>query len=64
MLAGVVPEATIVDVDGDPGLAAVYGTRVPVVEIDGAVAIEGRFDEAELRAAIRRDSGRDDGARR
>lgn len=57
-------EAEIVDVDAEPGRAAIYGTRVPVVEIDGVVAVEGRFDEQQLRAAIRRGSGRDDPAHR
>jgi len=64
MLSCLVPEAKVVDVDAEPGCAALYGERVPVVEIDGVVALEGRFDEPQLRAAIRRDSGRDDQARR
>jgi len=40
------PQAEVVDVDRDPATRARYGLRVPVLEIDGAVAIEGRFDEA------------------
>ena len=64
MLSSLAPEATIVDIDVQPGHAATYGTRVPVVEIDGTTAVEGRFDELQLAAAIGRGSGRDDGARR
>jgi hypothetical protein len=37
-----------VDVDAAADLAHRYGTRVPVIEIDGRVALEGRFDEAAL----------------
>jgi glutaredoxin len=42
----------LVDVDADAGLAARYGLRVPVLEIDGAVVMEGRFDERRLVAAL------------
>ncbi|MFM8379616.1 MAG: glutaredoxin family protein [Planctomycetia bacterium] len=64
VLACLALEATIVDVDAEPCHAAMYGTRVPVVEIDGVVVVEGRFDEPQLLAAIRRGSGRDDPGRR
>jgi glutaredoxin len=64
MLSSLAPEATLVDVDAEPGHAALYGTRVPVVEVDGTVVIEGRFDESRLADAIRRGSGRGDQARR
>lgn len=64
MLACLAPEATIMDVDAEPHRAAAYGTRVPVVEIDGVVVLEGRFDEPQLLAAIRRGSRRDDQGRR
>jgi hypothetical protein len=40
----------IVDVDGDAGLAARYGLRVPVLEYGGVVVGEGRFDRARFRA--------------
>ena len=46
------PDAAIVDVDGDPGLAARFGLRVPVVEMDGRVVLEGRFDERAAAAAL------------
>lgn len=45
--------AEIVDVDTSADLVAKYGLRVPVLEIDGAVALEGRFDEPSLRRALR-----------
>lgn len=64
ILSALAPEARIVDVDAEPGHVALYGTRVPVVEVDGVVALEGRFDEPQLRAAIRRDSDRDERGRR
>ncbi len=42
-----------VDVDGDPGLAARYGLRVPVLEQGGEVVCEGRYDRARVRRALR-----------
>ncbi|MEX0688321.1 MAG: glutaredoxin family protein [Pirellulales bacterium] len=44
--------ATRVDVDGDETVAARYGLRVPVLEIDGVVVMEGRFDGRRLAAAL------------
>jgi glutaredoxin len=38
----------IIDVDADPDLQRLYGLRVPVLAADGAVVMEGRFDEPEL----------------
>ena len=38
----------IVDVDADPDLQRLYGSRVPVLAKDGSVMMEGRFDEPEL----------------
>lgn len=35
----------VTDVDATPEDAARYGLRVPVLEIDGMVVAEGRFDE-------------------
>ncbi len=46
------PDTSLVDVDTDPLLTARYGLRVPVLEIDGSVVIEGRFDERQLLAAL------------
>ncbi len=43
----------VVDVDGDPGLAVRYGLRVPVLEVGGKVACEGRYDPAQVRSALR-----------
>lgn len=46
-------DATIVDVDAVPEATRAFGLRVPVVEIDGVVALEGWFDEAQFVAATR-----------
>jgi hypothetical protein len=40
------------DVDAEPGLAAEFGLRVPVLRIAGRAACEGRYDRAEVRAAL------------
>lgn len=48
MLAARVPSAVVVDVDAHPGTRERLGLRVPVLEIDGVVAMEGRFDELQL----------------
>jgi glutaredoxin len=40
------PETAVVDVDRDATARARFDLRVPVLEIDGVVAMEGRFDEA------------------
>jgi hypothetical protein len=42
----------LVDVDRDPGLAARFGLRVPVLEIAGEVACEGRYDAPRVRRAL------------
>jgi hypothetical protein len=42
----------VVDVDRDPGLAARYGLRVPVLEVAGEVACEGHYDAARVRRAL------------
>jgi glutaredoxin len=46
-----------VDVDGDEGLRAAYGERVPVIEIDGRVACEGRVAASEIERALARRAG-------
>lgn len=38
----------VVDVDADAAAAASYGNRVPVLVRDGAVVLEGRFDDAGI----------------
>lgn len=43
----------VLDVDADPDLAALYGLRVPVLAMDGAVLCEGRYDPARVRAGLR-----------
>jgi glutaredoxin len=47
-------DAELVDVDRDPALAAAFGLRVPVLEVDGAVLIEGRFDQERAVAVLAR----------
>jgi glutaredoxin len=44
----------IVDVDADSAVSAGYGLRVPVLEIDGVMVAEGRFDERRLADALAR----------
>ena len=43
----------VVDVDGDPGLAAEFGLRVPVLSLAGRVVCEGRYDSPRVRDALR-----------
>lgn len=38
----------VIDVDADAVAAATYGHRVPVLVRDGAVVMEGRFDDAGI----------------
>lgn len=52
MLAPYATEMTVVDIDALPDLARAFGTRVPVVEVDGRVVIEGNFQEQELLARL------------
>jgi hypothetical protein len=40
------------DVDQVEALAARYGLRVPVLEVGGVVACEGRYDSARVRRAL------------
>lgn len=42
----------LVDVDADPAARDRYGLRVPVLEADGVVLLEGRFDPRSLAAAV------------
>lgn len=50
-------EVELVDVDASPEHRARYGLRVPVLQIDGSDALEGRFDESALRALLRAHDG-------
>lgn len=52
MLASRAAEMTVVDVDSSADFFREFGTRVPVVEVDGRVVIEGRFDEQDLLARL------------
>jgi glutaredoxin len=44
-----------IDVDGDPALAAAYGSEVPVLCVNGRKAFKYRVDAAALRARLRRE---------
>jgi glutaredoxin len=41
-----------VDILEDPALEARFGTTIPVVEVDGALVSEGRFDEPAVIRAV------------
>jgi glutaredoxin len=46
------PAAEVVDVDATAELAARYGLRVPVLEVDGVAVLEGGFDARSLVARL------------
>jgi glutaredoxin len=52
LLAGRPIELQLIDVDREAEALARYDLRVPVLEIDGRVVLEGRFDERSLAAAL------------
>ncbi len=52
-LGPAVSSVEVADVDRDSELAARYGLRVPVFEVAGQVACEGRYDAARVRRALR-----------
>lgn len=41
-------DVVVIDVDRDAPAGARFDLRVPVLEIDGVVVVEGRFDEATI----------------
>lgn len=45
---------SVVDVDTDPALVALYGNEVPVVSVAGRKAFKSRVDEGAFRAALDR----------
>ena len=45
----------LVDVDGDPALAAAYGHEIPVLAINGRRAFAVRVDAGALRARLARE---------
>jgi glutaredoxin len=45
-------ELEVIDVDGDPALAARYGEEVPVVLVDGRKHAKYRIDPAALRRRL------------
>ena len=48
----VLPTLRTVDVDTDPGLAAAYGLRVPVLAAGGSAVCEGRYDRSRVGSAL------------
>jgi hypothetical protein len=46
------PGLGLQDVDLDAELGRAYGLRVPVLELDGAVVCEGRYDRDRVGAAL------------
>lgn len=46
------PDIEEIDIDQDPQLQELYGTSIPVVEIDGQIRFRGRVDEVLLRRLI------------
>jgi hypothetical protein len=46
-----------VDVDGDPALAAAYGTEIPVLSVNGRKAFRHRVTPSALRALLVRERG-------
>lgn len=46
-------EVAVVDVDADPARAALYGTEVPVVFVNGKKAFKYRVDPAVLERRLR-----------
>lgn len=41
------------NIDNDPDLCTAFGTRVPVLVLDGSVICEGRLDEDAVRDALK-----------
>ena len=56
LLAAEAPRATVVhvDIDTDDDLLRAYHVRVPVLEVDGEVLVEGAVRPGEIRDALRR----------
>lgn len=42
------PDTAVIDIDRDVAARSLFDLRVPVLEIDGVVALEGRFDEVAV----------------
>ena len=52
LLAFHAPDAVVVDVDANADAKARFDLRVPVLEVDERVVLEGRIDEEELVRAL------------
>jgi len=51
-VADLLPGTRMIDVDGEPGLAREYGTRVPVLVVAGRIVAEGRIDAETLATLV------------
>lgn len=45
-----------VDISDDPALTAAYGSRIPVLRLEGGVTFEGRISEFRVRRALAADN--------
>lgn len=45
-------DVLLINVDGDPHLKALYGTRIPVLVGEGAILSEGQLDPLAVRAFL------------
>ena len=52
LLAFHAPDAVVVDVDAHAEAKARFDLRVPVLEVDERVVLEGRIDEKEMGRAL------------
>lgn len=52
MLAEMLSEIELIDVDKDPAAVRLYGLRVPVLTRGDDVLLEGRFTDVAVAAAI------------
>ncbi len=46
-----------IDIGGDLGLEGEFGTRVPVIEVDGELVFEGGMDPSDLPEILEERSG-------
>jgi hypothetical protein len=51
-------QLTVVDVDADPKLVALYGSQVPVVTVDGKLRFRGTLNKVLLARLLRKEARR------
>ncbi|MDC1301829.1 glutaredoxin family protein [bacterium] len=52
LLGSYFPGCLVLDIDSDEENRQVYGTRVPVLLVDGKAVLEGKFEEVELSRVV------------